>query len=125
MAGDPGGVVDGCAEELLAFAERVTGVDADPNPQRRRYVGVLRGDAALDRFGTRHGPPCAGEREHRSVALSIDDRAVMRRSLLLDGGMVLSQKTNPVLVAETSEQDRGVDDVGEDDRHGSIRSEDS
>ena len=49
----------------------------------------------------------------------------MRRRLLLDDGMVLSQKTKPVLVAETSEQDRGVDDVGENDRHGSIRSEDS
>src|SRR5262245_51687475 len=98
-------------------------MDAYPNAQRRRSMRVL-GDAVLDRLGARNRAACAGKGEHGSVALPIDDRSAVRDRHLLDQSMVLSQKRKPGMVSDASDQDRGIDDVGEDDRYGSIGSKD-
>ena len=36
VAGDPRRIVDGRAEELAVFVERVAGMDSDPDANRRR-----------------------------------------------------------------------------------------
>ena len=49
VAGDPGGVVDSRAEEIVGFAKSVTSMNANPNAQWRRSIRELAGNALLDR----------------------------------------------------------------------------
>ena len=120
LAGDACRVVDCRAEEVVAFVERVACVSSDPDSNRRRDVSECADDRALDRLGTRNGSSCAREREHRSVALRLDDGAAVRHRCLIDEGVVASEEVEPCVVADAAEQDGRVHDVGEHDRHGPL-----
>jgi hypothetical protein len=63
------------------------------------------------------------EREHRSVALRFNDRAAMYSRRSFDYCVLSSEEGKPCMVSELPDQDGGIDDVGEDDRDGAIRSE--
>jgi len=52
--------------------------------------------------------------------LRLDDGAAVLRGCLVDDGVVASQAVEPSAVTEAAEQDCGIDDVREDDRHRSL-----
>ncbi len=67
------GVVHGVAEEVVGLTDGVAGVNADPDVDRRRCVGEDAADAVLDVLRAGDCAPRTGEREHRTVALGLDD----------------------------------------------------
>src|SRR5215831_6303313 len=84
MAGNACRVIDRSTEEVVGLTDRVSGVDADPDADRRRRVGKDRTDRELDRLRRGDSPARARERKHRSVALCFYDRSAVRDSCLSD-----------------------------------------
>src|SRR5262249_23561762 len=120
LAGDARRIVDGRTEEIVGFLQRVAGVNADSDADRRRTVGECTSDLSLDRLRARHSPSSTRKGEHRPVALGLDDGSAMIRGGLFDHGVVSEDEVAPRMVTEAGEQDGGVDYVGEDDRHRAV-----
>src|SRR3954451_8729028 len=109
-------VVNRLAEEMVGLVQRVAGVDSDSDADRRRAVSECSADLALDRLRTCDAPSRARKREHRSVALCLDDGAAMLRGRLRDYDVVSSEEIEPCPVTDAGKQDGRVYDVGEEDR---------
>jgi hypothetical protein len=87
---------------VVGLVERVTGVNADPDADRRRVVGEGTTELALDCPCLGDRPPCAGEREHGSVALGLDNLAVVCCGGVCDHGVVPSEEIEPGCVSDRS-----------------------
>src|SRR4029450_3941722 len=97
MAGATRRIVNRLAEEVVGFLQRVAGVDSDSDADRRRAASECPTDLALDRLRAGDTPSRAREREHRSIALCLDDGAAVLRGGLLDDGVVSAEEVEPRL----------------------------
>ena len=125
VAGNAGGVVDSGAEEVLRFFDCVACVNANPDSDWWGGVGEGSLDSGLDCLSAGDRAACTGERQHRPVALSLDNFSAIRPSRVPDHAVVLADDVDPRGVAEPGEHQRRVDDVSEDDRNGASSANDA
>ena len=123
VARESGRVVDSRSVEVICLVKRVARVRADADAQWWRCVRKRGVNRHVDRSRTRNGTPRTRKGEHRTVALSLDNRPTVCCGRISDYLVVLADDVEPAVIAQPSGQDGRVDDVREDDRHRSIGGE--
>ncbi len=123
VARDSGRVVDSRSVEVICLVKRVARVRADADAQWWRCARKRGVNRHVDRSRTRNGTPRTRKGEHRTVALSLDNRPTVCCGRISDYLVVLADDVEPAVIAQPAGQDGRVDDVREDDRHRSIGGE--
>ena len=116
-----GGQDDGLAEDVLAFLDRLAGMEPDADSDGLAEVlsvvsseRLLNGDSAL------LGQPGAGEGHHEAAALGLDLEPLMGHDLLTDDDVVCSEELPASLSPSRSVRGGEILDVGEHDRYQAV-----